>query len=181
MEKIHSLEEVHSDEIFREDMALKYRNDRDRLVKLIGHELEDKTAAKVDVLYRGIFSNKDLMDINKAFVHNDFSCSHILYDMEKKRVSGIIDFGDSCVTDVDNDFYCLLEEAEEELGRDFGLKVLSYYGYEDVDRLLRKADFHESYWCVEQILYGYEYGYDDWIRQGMERIRSLEVIHSLEN
>ena len=65
----------------------------------------------------------------------------------------------------------LLEESEEELGREFGLKVLSRYGCRDVHRLLRKVDFHDRYWCVEQILYVYEYGYDEWISKGMKGLK----------
>lgn len=86
-------------------------------------------------------------------------------------VSGIIDFGDACVSDVDNDFYYLLEESEEELGREFGLKVLGYYGYADFSKIVRKADFHENYWCIEQILY--EYGYADWVCEGLEKLKEL--------
>ena len=170
---LRELHRLHIEETdsYEEDMKLKYRDDRDMLVKLISHKLDNRTASKLDDLFKGIFSNKDLLDNDKGLVHNDFSCSNILFDTEKKRLSGVIDFGDSCVSDIDNDFYCLLEESEEELGREFGLKFLSHYGYKDVDRLLRKADFHDRYWCMEQILYGYEYGYDEWISEGMKGLK----------
>ena len=170
------LQELHSLEYGKheQDMLLKYREDYGRLEKLTENELDDKTKAKLNGLYSRIFSNKDLLDVRKTLVHNDFSCGNILFDVEEKRVSGIIDFGDSCVSDADNDFYYLLEESEEEMGRDFGLKVLSRYGHPDIDKVLRKADFHESYWCIEQILYGYEYGYADWIHEGLEKLKELD-------
>lgn len=71
-------------------MNLKYRDNRGMLVKLISPKLDDGTASKLDDLYRGIFSNKDLLDMDKGLVHNDFSCSNILFDTEKKRISGVL-------------------------------------------------------------------------------------------
>ena len=52
----------------------------------------------------------------------------------------MIDFGDSWVTDFDHDFYYLLEELDEELGRGFDLKVMKYYGYEDISKGIRKSN-----------------------------------------
>lgn len=169
LKELHSLEY----EKYEEDILGKYRDDYDRLMKLTQNELDDKAIVKLNGMYSNIFSNKDLLDIRKALVHNDFSCGNILFDTEKKKISGIIDFGDAGVSDIDNDFYYLFEESDEELGREFGLKVLGYYGYDDVSKIVRKADFHENYWCIEQILYGYEYGYADWVREGLEKLKEL--------
>lgn len=125
-------------------------------------------------MYQKLFLSEDFLNIENALIHNDFSCENILFDLNEKKISGIIDFGDSCVSDIDRDFYYLLEDSEEELGKEFGLKVLKHYGYNNIDRILRKAKFHEKYWTIEQIIYGYEYNYKDWIKEGIENLKNID-------
>ena len=57
--------------------------------------------------------------------------------------------------------------------REFGIKVLKYYGYKNIDKILKKSDFHEFYWVFEEILYGYEYKYQEWIDEGLSKIKEL--------
>lgn len=83
----------------------------------------------------------------------------------------MIDFGDACAGDTARDFYCLLEESEEEIGRAFGLRVLREYGIADPSELLKKSDFHEFYWMIEETLYGFDYQDSEWIAGGLEAIR----------
>lgn len=158
---------------YKEDVMVKFKDDYRNLKELIYDQLDSNSRKKVDDIYAEIFTNKDFLNQRKVLVHNDFSCANILFDLETKKISGVIDFGDSCVNDLDNDFYCLLEDSDEELGRDFGLKVLHYYGYRDIDKIIRKSDFHESYWMIEKILYGFQYKNQEWINEGIESIKKL--------
>ena len=48
-----------------------------------------------------------------------------------KKLAGIIDFGDSSIIDEYCDFIYLLEDSEEEIGKDFGEDILQLYG--DID------------------------------------------------
>ncbi len=159
------LKELHN-QIFteyKEDIMEKFKKDYLRLKDLIYDRLDSSSREKIDIMYSKLFSNQDFLNQRNGLIHNDFSCDNILFDLESRKISGVIDFGDSCVSDIDNDFYCLLEETDEELGREFGLKVLEYYGYKDINKILRKSDFHEFYWMIEEILYGYEYKNQEWI------------------
>lgn len=155
------------------EMLDNYKNDYAKLKELIYDKIDDDTKVKIDKIYEDLFNDSDLIVNNKGLIHNDFSCGNIMVDLNKRQVSGIIDFGDTCVSDIDNDFYCLLEESDEEIGRDFGLKVLQYYGYDNIDRMLKKSDFHEFYWIFEEIIYGYLYNYQSWIDEGMESLKEL--------
>lgn len=158
---------------YKEDNIVKFKADYLKLKDLIYDRLDSSSREKIDTMYKKLFANQDFLNQRNGLIHNDFSCGNILFDTESRKISGIIDFGDSCVSDIDNDFYCLLEESDEELGREFGLKVLEYYGYKDINKILRKSDFHEFYWMIEEILYGYEYKNQEWINEGMESIRKL--------
>ncbi|MEC4629975.1 aminoglycoside phosphotransferase family protein, partial [Bacillus safensis] len=90
------------------DTIENYKKDYARLVELIFDKLDDNEKMVINNIYNSILSNDDMLTINKSLVHNDFSCGNILFDTTTNRISGIIDFGDSCVSDTDNDFYCLL-------------------------------------------------------------------------
>ena len=169
---LKQLHEIKYDED-KEDIMIKFKEDYLKLKEKVYDRLDSSSRDKIDALYIKLFSNRDFINSRNGLIHNDFSCSNILFDLESKKISGIIDFGDACVSDIDSDFYCLLEESDEELGRKFGLKVLEYYGYEDINRIMRKSDFHEFYWMIDEILYGLEYEKTDWVKEGMESIRKL--------
>lgn len=153
----------------------KYKKDYQQLQELIFDKISNIEKNKIDNLYKKIFNNKDYLDVNNCLIHNDFSCNNIIINIETKRVSGIIDFGDACVSDEDKDYYCLLEESDEEIGKEFGLKVLRYYGYNDLERIERKSNFNELYWCIEEIIYGYEYNYQNWIEEGLHNLKNMQI------
>ncbi len=161
--------------LYEEDNMEKFEADYLKLKELIYDRLDLNAKEKIDTIYTKLFSNKDFLNQRECLVHNDFGCSNILFDKKSQRISGVIDFGDACVSDIDNDFYCLLEDSDEELGREFGLKVLHYYGYEDISKIIRKSNFHEFYWMIEEILYGFEYGNLEWVKEGMESIRKISM------
>jgi aminoglycoside 2''-phosphotransferase len=118
-------------------------------------------------------NDEDYFRHESYLIHNDFSSDHILYDISKNRICGIIDFGDVAISDPDNDFMNLFEE-DEEYGAEFSLKVLKYYQHRDIDLVLKKFHFKEKYWTFEKILYGREYGYDDWYEEGINEIKDLK-------
>ena len=72
------------------------------------------------------------------------------------RLVGVIDFGDFVIGDPDNDFLCLLDSSEDDFGKEFGRKVLTYYGHKTPLLAERKAGIQDAYWPIQQILYGYE-------------------------
>ena len=97
------------------------------------------------------------------------SCNHII--VQDYKVVGIIDFGDAAITDRDKDFIYLLENSSEELGRDFGLKVLDYYNYPNNDIPIYKADLNDEYYPIEQVLGGYSKGILSMYNEGLEKIK----------
>lgn len=93
--------------------------------------------------------------------------------MQKNRAVGVIDFGDVAVTDRDKDFVYLLEDSKEEIGRDFGIKVLEYYQHPNKDIPVLKADWNEEYYPIEQILGGRAMGLDDMYKKGLNKIINI--------
>ena len=93
--------------------------------------------------------------------------------IRNNKVVGIIDFGDAAVTDRDKDFVYLLEDSREEIGREFGLKVLECYHHPNVDIPILKADLNDEYYPVEQILGGQARKLDYMYNEGLSKIINI--------
>ena len=93
--------------------------------------------------------------------------------MQNNKVAGIIDFGDVAITDRDKDFIYLLENSSEELGRNFGLKVLNYYNHPNKENAVLKSDLNDEYYPIEQILGGKSKELQEMYNEGLEKIRGI--------
>lgn len=105
----------------------------------------------------------------KCLCHNDFSCNHLLLDINK-RLCGIIDFGDSGIIDEYCDFIYLLEDSEEEIGLSFGEDILRLYGNIDLEKVKEYQDIVEQYYPIETIVYGIKNSKQDFIDKGRKEI-----------
>ena len=148
-----------------------YKSDYYALRKLIYHKIPDKSKEYLDCFYKKIFSDERVAKYVKALCHNDLSCKHML--IQNNRLVGIIDFGDAAITDRDKDFVYLLEDSHEEIGREFGLKVLGYYHHPNKDIPIMKADLNVEYYPVEQILGGQAMKLDNMYKAGLNKIINI--------
>ena len=134
------------------------------LKKTIYQDLTEKEKNYIENFFERL-KNTTIFDDKKCLCHNDFSCNHLLLD-ENKRLVGIIDFGDSGIIDEYCDFIYLLEDSNEELGKDFGEDILKLYG--DID--IRKAEEYqyivEEYYQIETIVYGIKNNRKDFVEKG---------------
>ena len=107
----------------------------------------------------------------KCLCHSDFGCSHLLLN-EANKLAGIIDFGDSKITDEYCDFMYLLEESSEEIGPAFGEDILKLYGQIDIEKAKEYQTLNEQYYPLECILYGLKNNDQSQIDIGRAEIRS---------
>ena len=129
-----------------------YKSDYDTLKEMIYDKIPDKSKEYIEDLYKRILNDERISQYVKTLCHNDLSCNHII--IQNNRAVGIIDFGDAAITDRDKDFIYLLEESSEEIGREFGLRVLESYNHPNIDIAILKADLNEEYYPIDQILGG---------------------------
>ncbi|GEB35809.1 MULTISPECIES: phosphotransferase family protein [Brevibacillus] len=73
--------------------------------------------------FQAFVANPDYFAFKPALLHNDLKPEHLLYDFEKRRLNGIIDFGAMGVGDPAYDFVGIYRAY----GAAFAHKVLSYY------------------------------------------------------
>lgn len=148
-----------------------YKSDYYALRELIYSKIPDKSKEYLDCFYKKILSDERVTKYVKSLCHNDLSCKHMI--IQNNRIVGIIDFGDVAITDRDKDFVYLLEDSHEEIGREFGVKVLEYYHHPNKDIPIMKADLNDEYYPVEQILGGQTMNLDDMYNKGLDKIKNI--------
>lgn len=148
-----------------------YSSDYDALRETIYDKIPDKSKEYIDDLYKRILNDERISRYDKAICHNDLSCNHII--IQNNKAVGIIDFGDAAITDRDKDFVYLLENSSEEIGREFGIKVLEYYNHPNIDIPIFKANLNDEYYPIEQILGGQAMGLDDMYNKGLNKIINI--------
>lgn len=76
------------------------------------------------------------LDYNPAVLHADLSADHILWDSEKRHLSGILDFGDISIGDPDFD----LAGPYTVYGSDFVHRILDFWPRKNLRRLFKKLN-----------------------------------------
>ncbi len=148
-----------------------YRSDYETLRETIYDKISDKSKEYIDDLYKRILNDERISQYVKALCHNDLGCNHII--IQNNKAVGIIDFGDVAITDRDKDFVYLLEDSSEEIGREFGIKVLEYYNHPNKEIPILKADWNDEYYPIEQILGGQAMKLDDMYNKGLNKIINI--------
>lgn len=87
------------------------------------------------------------LDFNQTLIHSDFTHDHLLFDLDKNRVSGIIDFSDSEISDPAMDFAGLWY-----FGEDLPVKVLKYYRHHVGEQFLERSKFPRLMHMVTNML-----------------------------
>lgn len=170
LKQLHSLPIPDIDDL-ELDVIEDYKGDYESLKELIYNDISKKSQEYLDSLFSRILSDERITKYERVLCHNDLSCNHII--MQNNRVVGIIDFGDVAITDRDKDFIYLLENSSEELGRNFGLKVLDYYNQPNKDIAVLKSDLNDEYYPIEQILGGQAKELKEMYNEGLNKIKNI--------
>lgn len=95
--------------------------------------------------------------------HGDFGPSNILFDKEKQRVTGIIDFGSSGMGDPAYDLAGLLSG--------YGEEFVEYcdHVYPEVEGYMERIRFYQGTFALLEALFGVENGDEEALRAGLEK------------
>ncbi len=109
---------------------------------------------RVAEFFQGLLEQVRRPDVAKAILHGDISPSHLLYDKERHRLNGVIDFGDAAIGDPAYEFYRLYDEY----GADFARKVYRYYPLFAADSgfYTRMAQYYSKHPVFHELLYAIE-------------------------
>lgn len=170
LKELHSLPLPDIDDL-ELDVIEDYKGDYESLKEMIYSVIPKKSQEYLDSLFKRILSDERITKYKQVLCHNDLSCNHII--IQNNKVVGIIDFGDVAITDRDKDFIYLLENSSEELGRNFGLKVLDYYNHPNKDIAILKSDLNNEYYPIEQILGGKAKELEEMYNKGLNKIKNI--------
>ena len=67
----------------------------------------------------------------------------------------------------------VIEDSDEEIGREFGLKVLNYYNHPNKEIAILKADLNDEYYPIEEILGGTSKELELMYNEGLSKIRNI--------
>ena len=157
LRELHRIEIDISNPLFSGSIENKYQEylqDYTDLCRILkdSNELSVPLQRKIDLIYSNLLSNREMFQYEHCLVHNDFSSDNMIF--RDNRLYGVIDFGDYVVGDPDNDFLCILDNSKDDFGKDFGRRVLYYYGHSAPEKAERKAEINDAYWPIQQILFG---------------------------
>lgn len=126
----------------------------------------------VESTFNHILNNTNIFNGKKCLIHNDLSCNHILLN-DKYELEGIIDWGDACINDEHCDFMYLLEDSEEEIGRDFGLRILNQCNFKNIKTAIEYADLINEYYPIICIIYGIKYDNKELLDEGLNLLKDM--------
>lgn len=157
-----------------ENKREKYCSDQTEILRVLEslNLLSGSLYEKILSIYDRIYSNAALFRYKPCLTHNDFSTSNMVF--RGNRLYGVIDFGDACIGDPDNDFLCLLDCSTDDFGKNFGRKVLRHYGHPYPDLAERKAEINDAYWPIQQILLGEQREDEQLIQNGYNGLLNTE-------
>jgi len=109
-----------------------------------------KESARQDVSqsFEAYLSDNSHFTFQPCLIHGDFGMTNILYDGEKKRISGIIDFGGAGIGDPAYDFAGLLSS--------YGSHFLEGFSslYPNFNQAMDRMNFYRSTFALQEALFG---------------------------
>ncbi|MEI3613181.1 phosphotransferase family protein [Pseudogracilibacillus sp. SO30301A] len=98
--------------------------------------------------FESYLGNATHFEFKPCLIHGDFGPSNILYSISDNKVTGIIDFGGSCLGDPAFDFAGILSGYGECLLE----KLLNYYP--GIERVIERMRFYKSTFALQEALFG---------------------------
>lgn len=107
-------------------------------------------------LFDGVLSKPDSFNYRQALIHGDLAPYHILFDAEKDKITGVIDFGVAGIGDPASDIGSLISSY----GESFVTKMKPTYP--NLDEYLPRARFYAQSIELQWVLLGLETGEQFW-------------------
>lgn len=136
------------------DMKDKMLKEVELIKNTIYDSLTDNEKKYIDRFEERI-KKSNVFDGKKCICHIDFNPDHILID-KNNNFKGVIDWGGAAIACEYAEFPYLLSNGDDEMGRDFGLKVLDYYKDIDIDKAIEYSNIHRMEYPLTELVYGIE-------------------------
>jgi aminoglycoside 2''-phosphotransferase len=153
------LKEIHSisTEQASRDLGLQIHHpldEMDELYKKIQLNLfpfmKKESQNEVTISFMDFLKVEEFSTIKASLIHGDFGASNILWNPEKRKVSGIIDFGGSRIGDPAYDFAGILSSYGEEF---YNMCMELYPNGKEISK---RVHFYRSTFALQEALHGVE-------------------------
>ncbi|MFC3771302.1 phosphotransferase family protein [Paenibacillus sp. GCM10012303] len=137
----------------------------DRIRTKLYRYMKPEARLWTDRHFTGYLGEKKNFEIRLAAVHGDFGTSNILYDSDKRRISGIIDFGSAGIGDPAVDCAALLASYGEQFLQ-FAAAV-----YPEIDGMMDRITFYRGTFALQEALFGLEHEDSEAFHSGLAGYR----------
>lgn len=104
-----------------------------------------------------------------VLLHADLNSEHILFDVQRARITGVVDWEDITVGDPALDFTGLFCDY----GRGFAARVLTAYQGPADSAILARARFYGAIGPCYEVLFGLDFGLAQHVSRGLANLRVL--------
>ncbi|WP_242142535.1 MULTISPECIES: aminoglycoside phosphotransferase family protein [unclassified Bacillus cereus group] len=126
-----------------------------------------------DKFFHQFFTLLHRYDLQHTMIHADFTHHHILFDEKHKKVSGIIDFGDTQIGDPAFDFAGLYHDFGSIFTEDVYKKYCALIPHHDSSFMKRIISFYQHSPLLHQLLYNLERKDEHAIHNGLKNLRTM--------
>ncbi|UCE26964.1 MAG: phosphotransferase [Candidatus Coatesbacteria bacterium] len=167
LQQLHSfnIEKARQAEIEERDYGKENRRHLEKSRELI-YPLVDQ---RVRDYIEKIFDENTEPDFSPVLMHDDLSAEHILFDPERREITGIIDFSDMIIGDGIEDLMYLYDD----FGVDFMDIFLEYYYDGNRRSLLERLHFYHECHTIGRILWAIENDYEPGVDFRLKELAGL--------
>ncbi|MEO5951951.1 MAG: aminoglycoside phosphotransferase family protein [Chloroflexia bacterium] len=154
-----------------------YASEGDRIAKhpLLDQYLDSQVASAlrmyVGVLVKSLLNETQLGELPPVLVHGDLSGEHILFDVEARRIAGIIDFSDAIITTPLLDFAYLWGVY----GPEFSALLFKHYEVDAPHLIIYRVRLLHQWHTALRLLWALDHDYP----QGIHRWSSALMYQSI--
>lgn len=173
LNSVHSIDMVTAEEVLKPFVGESWNQKnlrRIREFKTVANSYFDTDTASLCTSFLDNLS--DVMNnlaFPPRFIHGDFGGWNILYDSEKRQITGLLDWADSGIGDPAADFLELIYD----FGKDFAGMVLEFYAFRDDADIMKRAETYMQIAGFQDLKYGLESETDYFIKRGEQDILSV--------
>lgn len=144
------------------DLRQRVSNARSEL-RALDAQLADDVARYVDARLDALVHDETHFRFTPTLLHADLSPDHLLIDERDHRLTGVIDFGDTCIGDPDYEYLYL----SADMGLAFACRVMHARGLVASPERLIKLSLLQTLDHVQYIVCGLRYGRRELIDEGI--------------
>lgn len=124
-------------------------------------------------LFEDFFEHMRASNFKKTMIHADLTHHHILFDEEKRRVAGIIDFGDAQIGDPAFDFAGLYNDFGSEFTDDLYKRYCNLIPHQDSSFSKRIIQFYQYSPLLHNLIHSFETNNEQEILKNRKKLQTI--------